>query len=170
MGYYIRFIHNRDLAGENIMTAVCRVRLVLDSPPGTLSGLMERLELLNISLPSRSALGSAKEHMKVRGDVPGMYGMQLKPSRRNHRLLGIDSVPCDMPGSFTSAVLRPLMRSLNWPTSYIPAPGSSCMVMTAGSVTSRNITQYHAISRNITQYHAISRNITQYHAISRNIT
>ena len=34
MGYFIRFINNRDLAAENIMTAYCRLRLMLDSHPG----------------------------------------------------------------------------------------------------------------------------------------
>jgi len=37
MGYLIRFINNRDLAPENIMTAAVRTRLILDSPPRTIS-------------------------------------------------------------------------------------------------------------------------------------
>ena len=65
MGYYIRFIHNRDLAVENIMTAVCRARVVLDAPAGVVSSLLQRLQSLRIPLPSRSVMALADQHMKL---------------------------------------------------------------------------------------------------------
>ena len=43
MGYIIRFIKNRDLAAENIMTTNCRMRLILDCPPGAVTHLLAKL-------------------------------------------------------------------------------------------------------------------------------
>lgn len=43
MGWLIRHIHNRDLATENIMTAYCRLRLVLDSPAEAIEGILQKL-------------------------------------------------------------------------------------------------------------------------------
>ena len=92
MGYYIRFINNRDLAVENVMTAVCRARVVLDAPAGVIMNLLDRLKFLGLPLPSRSVIGLASQHMKLKGDLPGSYSLQLKPSRRNSLKVSLDSV------------------------------------------------------------------------------
>ena len=144
MGYYIRFIHNRDLAVENIMTAVCRARVVLDAPAGVISGLLHRLKVLQLPLPTRSVIGLASHHMKLKGDLRGMYSMQRKPSRRNSIEVDSDSIQCRGPAgqvtNFVSAALLPLVRSLDFPQGYAPVPDWGCSLMIAGHVTSPLIT------------------------------
>ena len=61
MGHYIRFINNRDLAVENIMTAYVRTRLVLGSPAGYIGDLLRRLDKSGITLPQHSMLKLAQE-------------------------------------------------------------------------------------------------------------
>jgi len=61
MGWLIRFIHNRDLAAEGIMTAYVRHRVVLSVLPGTLESLGIRLKEAGLSLPVRSILSLASE-------------------------------------------------------------------------------------------------------------
>ena len=143
-GYYIQFINIRDLAVENIMTAVCRARVVLDAPAGVISGLLHRLKCLRLPLPSRSVIGLASHHMKLKGDLPGMYNVQRKPSRRNSINVDSDSIQCRGPAgqvtNFVSAALLPLVRSLGFPQGYAPVPGWGYTLMKAGHVTSPLIT------------------------------
>jgi hypothetical protein len=61
MGYFVRFINNRDLATENIMTAATRTRLVLDCPPGVVKSLLTRLKESGMELPAKSMLKMAAE-------------------------------------------------------------------------------------------------------------
>lgn len=56
MGHYIRFIHNRDLAAENIVTACVRTRFIMSAPPEAIMGLRGRLAALGIRLPPNSIL------------------------------------------------------------------------------------------------------------------
>ena len=56
MGYFIRFIHNRDLAVENIMTANCRLRAVLNSPHHLVKTILRRRQSLGLSTPNNSIL------------------------------------------------------------------------------------------------------------------
>ena len=89
MGHFIRFIHNRDLAGENIMTAYVRHRLVMSAPPGVVAGLVSRLQAMKLDLPKRSML--LLERTRARRNLAGMYTVQLQPSRRNEKpILGDD--------------------------------------------------------------------------------
>ena len=144
MGYYIRFINNRDLAVENIMTAVCRARVVLGAPAGVISGLLHRLKVLQLPLPTCSIIGLASHHMQLKGDLRGMYSMQRKHSRRNTINVDNDSIQCRDPAgqvtNFVSAALLPLVRSLGFPQGFAPVPGWGCALMIAGNVTSPLIT------------------------------
>jgi hypothetical protein len=87
MGYFIRFIHNRDLAAENIMTAYCRSSLIRDSHPGAVQALLAKLKRAGYSLPKRSMLTLAGELIRLRGDLPGEFGMSLTKSRRHRKLI-----------------------------------------------------------------------------------
>lgn len=86
MGHFIRFINNRDLAVENIMTAYVRWCLVRDCEPGFASGLAERLRDSGCPLPKRSILRASDDARKLIDDVPGVYGVHTAPSRRNSEL------------------------------------------------------------------------------------
>jgi hypothetical protein len=83
MGYFIRFIHNRDLAAENIMTAYCRSRFILDAYPGAVFSLLAKVKALGLQLPKRSTITSAAEILKIRGDLPGDFKVSVKPTKRN---------------------------------------------------------------------------------------
>lgn len=61
MGYLIRFIHNRDLAAENIVTASIRTKFLLQAPSEALNGLRQRLENANIRLHPNSMLHTASQ-------------------------------------------------------------------------------------------------------------
>jgi hypothetical protein len=61
MGYFIRFIHNRDLAAESIMKAYVRTRIVLASPAGYIEKFLRRLKARGVSLPKNSMLKLANE-------------------------------------------------------------------------------------------------------------
>jgi hypothetical protein len=87
MGHFIRFIHNRDLAAENIMTAYCRSSLIRDCFPGTVKSLLEKIVRSGYHLPKRSMLTSADELIRLRGDVPGEFGMTLSTARRNIKII-----------------------------------------------------------------------------------
>ena len=81
MGFLIRFIHNRDLAAENIMTANCRLRAVLNSPPDVVKSLLHRMQSRGVSVPNNSI-------MKILADTktasrPGNTEVVLVRSRRN---------------------------------------------------------------------------------------
>jgi hypothetical protein len=56
MGYFVRFIHNRDLAVENIMKAVVRKAVVFASPPSYVKRLLHRLQKRGFALPKQSIL------------------------------------------------------------------------------------------------------------------
>ena len=127
MGYFIRFIHNRDLACENIMTSYCRFRLVLDSAPGAVSELLDRVEDAGLRLPAHSFLKTTGELRRLRGQLPGEFGVDFKVSRRNSRKLNYDSLP---PSLVTS--VGALLRHWGHPAGYHPAQGAKWTKMTAG--------------------------------------
>ena len=105
MGYFIRFIHNRDLACENIMTSYCRFRLVLDSAPGAVTDILDRVEGANLRLSAHSFLKTAGELRRLRGQLPGEFGVDLKVSRRNSREFNYDDLPPSLVRS-VGALLR----------------------------------------------------------------
>jgi hypothetical protein len=83
MGYFIRFIHNRDMAAENIMTASCRLRAVLNSPPTLVKKVLSRMQSRNIHIPDNSILKLvADTQIKTR---PGNTEVILVRSRRNSK-------------------------------------------------------------------------------------
>ena len=85
MGHLIRFIHNRDLAAENIMTAACRQRALLNSPPVYAERLLRRAESRSINLPENSTL---KLILKPNPGIrPGNTEVVAQPSRRNSKKL-----------------------------------------------------------------------------------
>ena len=61
MGYLIRFIHNRDLAAENIVTAYIRSQFLLQAPAQAITGLRQRFESANMRLNPNSMLHTASE-------------------------------------------------------------------------------------------------------------
>jgi hypothetical protein len=128
MGHYIRFINNRDLATENIMRSAVRVQLVLSSPPGCISSLIKRLRSIPITLPKRSSITLADELKTIRGNLPGEYALQLRPSRRNTKPYTISET------SPLLALVGALMRSLHHPHTYLPDQSASHSAMIAGTV------------------------------------
>jgi hypothetical protein len=87
MGHYIRFIHNRDLAVENIMTACVRHSFLLSAPPGELLSLYQKMISLGLPVPPNSALVTADQRRALHASLPGEYGLLVNPTRRNHRKL-----------------------------------------------------------------------------------
>ena len=61
MGYFIRFIHNRDLAAESIMKSYVRTRIVFASPAGYIEKFLRRMKASGVSLPKNSMLKLADE-------------------------------------------------------------------------------------------------------------
>ena len=126
MGHYIRFIKNRDLAAENIMTTAVRVRLVLSSPPGCLSSLIHRLRVDSIPLPKHSSITLAGELQTLRGNLPGEFALQLRSSRRNTKRFTISDTS-HLPGRLTI-----LLRDIRSPHTYRPDLDATHTAMIAG--------------------------------------
>jgi hypothetical protein len=84
MGHLIRFIHNRDLAVENICTAYIRTRLLLSTHPDVIASIKSRFEEQGYKLPSPSILFMPEQ---TAFQLPGYFGVNLLPSRRNSRII-----------------------------------------------------------------------------------
>jgi hypothetical protein len=125
MGVFIRYINNRDLAAENIMTAWIRHRFVLDCNPGGASGLVSRLRAAGLQLPVRSALRVADDLLKIRGALPGEFTVDLRQSRRYTKVFDFDHAcppaaacsECERSAYVTARVKR-LLVSLGHPRRY----------------------------------------------------
>ena len=130
MGTYIRYIHNRDLAAENIMTAVVRQRVILDCFPRAARNMLMRLRNAGFSLPARSTLALADQTRHLGGQAPGDFGVELRQSRRNARKADErELVRTVLP------MLKALLKRLNCPAAYKPATGlRACIAMTAGVI------------------------------------
>ena len=127
MGTYIRYIHNRDLAAENIMTAVVRQRVILDCFPRAARNMLMRLRNAGFSLPARSTLALADQTRHLGGRAPGEFGVELRQSRRNARNADVRELVTVLP------MLKALLRRLGCPAAYKPATGPrTCIAMTAG--------------------------------------
>ena len=83
VGWVIRHIHNRDLAAENIVTALVRRLFVFAMPVTAVTTLKKKLQEHGIVLPDHSLLVSVGSILNRKGTAPGMFGVNLKPSRRN---------------------------------------------------------------------------------------
>ena len=92
MGWLIRFIHNRDLAVENIVTAYTRQSLVLAACgwDGGAQQMFEQLKIAGLAPPARSLLQPATVIMENKGALPGAFLLQVKRSRRNSRDLDVE--------------------------------------------------------------------------------
>ena len=84
MGHLIRFIHNRDLAVENICTAYIRTRLLLSTHPDVIASIKSRFEEQGYKLPSPSIIFMPEQ---TAFQLSGYFGMNLLPSRRNSRII-----------------------------------------------------------------------------------
>lgn len=84
MGHLIRFIHNRDLAVENICTAYIRTRLLLSTHPDVIASIKYRFEEQGYQLPSPSILFMPEQ---TAFQLSGYFGVNLLPSRRNSRII-----------------------------------------------------------------------------------
>ena len=128
MGYFIRHIHNRDLATENIVSAYCRVRLILDAAPGSLDDFITRIDKAGYKLPSNSVLRNAGEAFRLRHDLPGEYGVLLKPSRRKSQTIESAAVSTAL-----RARVMATLRKWGHPANYRPAPEEAWLMMTGGN-------------------------------------
>ena len=129
MGYIIRFIHNRDLAAENIMTAYCRLRLVLDSPPRAVANLMDKLKLQAHMFTYNSMLSISNEISRIQQGQPGVYSYHINATRRNTRSLVFKNVPTERKS--ITACVKTLLSSLNYSSTYAPA-NTHCEVLISG--------------------------------------
>jgi hypothetical protein len=125
MGHYIRFIHNRDLAAENIMTACVRNSFLLSAPEGTLGKLYEKMTRLRLPVPENSALVTADQRKAVHSSLPGEYGLQVKLTQRNHRAR---TLPVPVRNGIKRA-LFPVRRSTG---PRYKLDGNDCIALTAG--------------------------------------
>ena len=134
MGHFIRFINNRDLAVENIMTAYVRWCMVRDCEPGYASSLAERLRESGCPLPKRSILRVSSEAALLVEAVPGVYGVHTTPSRRNSR--SCVWVECARDRSAVESRIRSDVESILRRTrnEYIPDYTEPYLKLTAGVV------------------------------------
>jgi hypothetical protein len=72
MGRLIRFIHNRDLAAENIVTAYVRQRFLLAAPAGAVDSAIARFKACGLAIAPHSCMQLAHEVMKLRGAAAGI--------------------------------------------------------------------------------------------------
>jgi hypothetical protein len=123
MGYFIRFIHNRDLAGENILTAYVRHRVVMGAPAGAVHDLVGRLNRAGFPLPTTSLLLCASQLMRLQTSEPGRYTVAARPSRRNAReLKGEDKV------AFVQRRARSILTQANMVATAAVARSDACTV------------------------------------------
>ncbi len=130
MGYIIRFIHNRDLAAENIMTAYCRLRLVLDSPPHSVSNIMDKLSGLEASLPYDSMLSISRETAKIRAGLPGEYSYSVQATRRCCVRRAYTVVPTEY--KCITVCVKKLLVHLKYPVTYAPKRDMLCELFISG--------------------------------------
>lgn len=88
MGFLIRFIHNRDLAAENVVTAFMRQQFVLSAPPETLESLHAKLERAGLTLPVRSLLNTTKAVLEAKGNASGEFVVDVPRNERKEH--GVD--------------------------------------------------------------------------------
>ena len=92
MGTLIRHIHNRDLAGENILTAYVRQRVLLATPPHIVENLARNLHTRGMRLPARTLLRVAEVVEGRTVNAAGLFNVVVSESRRNHRSLAFSEL------------------------------------------------------------------------------
>ena len=85
MGWLVRFIHNRDLAVENIKTAYIRQRLVLSAPAQERDALLEKIATGSIRLAPGSLLYVATKWSASAS--AGSFQLRLPKNPRSARTL-----------------------------------------------------------------------------------
>lgn len=90
MGWLVRFIHNRDLAVENIVTAYVRQRLVLSAPPLEREDLISKIALGTLSFSPGSLLLLATD---VSQSTPGTFRVLINRTKRNSRTIVESCLP-----------------------------------------------------------------------------
>ena len=91
MGWLIRFIHNRDLAAENIVTAYTRQRFVLAAPAEALGSLLPKLEAAGYTLPVRSLLNNAARIVAAKGGLAGEFKVEVPRNARKENDVDLTS-------------------------------------------------------------------------------
>lgn len=89
MGWLIRFIHNRDLAAENIVTAYTRQRFVLSAPQEALQSLHTKMEQAGLTLPARSLLNSTKKVLLQKGALAGEFAVDVSRNSRKECMVNL---------------------------------------------------------------------------------
>ena len=92
MGWLVRFVHNRDLAVENIATAYARQIVVLSAPVPGIPDVLQRLNTLKLQLPVKSILSLADKVEEAKHALPGAYEVDIRETTRNVKLLR-DALP-----------------------------------------------------------------------------
>ena len=128
MGTLIRYIHNRDLAIENIVSALSRFRFVLGAPDGCILSTVLHMEKKGFPLTGRGIMSTAATFAND-GSRPGDFGVFRTPSRRNSKVL-------DMQGTSRLDAATTLLRDPAWlpserPARMLPHP-SECLCMIYG--------------------------------------
>jgi len=93
MGWLIRFVHNRDLAVENIATAYARQIVVLSAPVPGIPEFLRRLHTLKLQLPVKSILSLSEEVEEAKHALPGAYEVDIRETTRNVKLLRAAALP-----------------------------------------------------------------------------
>lgn len=103
MGRLVRFIHNRDLATENIARAYVRQLLLLSCPARELAGLHQAVRDGTITLEKTSLLQPQEAHLASKTGTPGEYTVRV------HRSTRLDeAVP--KPSSEMTCAIRDMMQ------------------------------------------------------------
>ena len=120
MGWIIRFINNRDLAVENIAVAISRQSLLGHCPPDLLVRMHDRMERAQAAgipkLSARSYLVPTSEALAAKGPNAGMFGVSLKPSRRNTKQVPVTS---GLRNAIRANSPRPLSGDVTTVTRYV---------------------------------------------------
>lgn len=87
MGRLIRFIHNRDLATENICRAWVRQALLLSAPASDLKSLHAAISAGGLSLENTSLLRPADEVLERANGTPGDFDIRIKRGPRDKPVL-----------------------------------------------------------------------------------
>ena len=135
MGWLIRHIHNRDLATENIMTAYCRLRLVLDSPAEAIEGILRKLTSHGRRMPYDSMLTISRDVARIQEGLPGEYSYHVHATRRNSVTKLITDVPTEHKKDGVNNMagcVKALLASLKHPRAYRPAEDGKCEVLVGG--------------------------------------
>ena len=113
MGWLIRFIHNRNLAAENIVTAYVRQCFVLSAPTEEVESLYARLGEAGLKLPVRSLLQNATRVLKDKGALAGEF--KVEPARNARREINVDLTTDEGSRPAIAAAIRAMARKMKLP-------------------------------------------------------